>query len=116
MLSAKYLGANLLYRISFHTIFKESIMSEQNTAQTDTDKPAKTASETATSEAATDEAAPATEKRKTPLEMVRERQANMQAARRGVGKKGAKGGEDGGGAHGADGVSKPVQIKRQMVG
>lgn len=62
------------------------------------------------------DAAPATQKRKTPLEMVRERQANMQAARRGAGKKGAKGGEGGGGLHGADGVSKPVQIKRQMGG
>jgi hypothetical protein len=100
-------------RFSFHTIFifKESNMSEQNTAQADTNTPAKS-----TPEAATNEAAPATEKRKTPLEMVRERQANMQAARRGAGKKGAKGGENGGGAHGADGVSKPVQIKRQMGG
>ncbi len=62
------------------------------------------------------EAAPAAEKRKTPLEMVRERQANMQAARRGVGKKGAKSGEAGGNATGAEAVSKPVQIKRQMGG
>lgn len=62
------------------------------------------------------DATPAPEKRKTPLEMVRERQANMQAARRGAGKKGGKNGESGSAAHGTDGASKPVQIKRQMGG
>jgi len=61
------------------------------------------------------ETTPAPEKRKTPLEMVRERQANMQAARRGVGKKGAKGSE-GGSVHGTDSVSKPVQITRKTGG
>ena len=69
-----------------------------------------------TDEAKNIEAAPVSQKRKTPLEMVRERQANMQAARRGAGKKGSKGGESGANATGADGVSKPVQIKRQMGG
>lgn len=65
---------------------------------------------------ANSEAAPAEQKRKTPLEMVRERQAKLQAARHGAGKKGGKGGESGGGLHGTDGASKPVQIKRQMGG
>jgi hypothetical protein len=69
-----------------------------------------------TDDANSSEATPAPQKRKTPLEMVRERQANLQAARRVVGKKGGKGNEESGGAHGADGVSKPVQIKRQMGG
>ena len=64
---------------------------------------------------ATSETAPTPEKRKTPLEMVRERQANMQAARRGGANKGAKGSE-GGGAHGTDSVSKPVQITRKTGG
>jgi hypothetical protein len=83
-------------------------MSKANNTQAETTE----ASETKNAS----EAAPATQKRKTPLEMVRERQANMQAARRGAGKKGGKSSESGGGAHGADGVSKPVQIKRQMGG
>lgn len=61
------------------------------------------------------EAAPE-EHRKTPLEMVRERQAKQQASRRGIGKKGAKGESQNGAAHGADGVTKPVQVKRQMGG
>lgn len=65
---------------------------------------------------ATPETAPAPEKRKTPLEMKRELQANMQAARRGVGKKGAKGSTSSGGAHGTDNVSKPVQITRKTGG
>ena len=72
----------------------------------------KPADATKSGQAASEEAA----KRKTPLEMVRERQASLQAARRGGGKKGGKGGDAASGAAGADGVSKPVQIKRQMGG
>ena len=60
------------------------------------------------------EAAPA-ERRKTPLEMVRERQAKQQASRSGIGKKGG-GGSQTAGTPGADGVTKPIQVKRQMGG
>lgn len=66
--------------------------------------------------AAQSEETPVAERRKSPLEMVRERQAKQQASRGGIGKKGGGGGSQASGAPGAEGVSKPVQVKRQMGG
>lgn len=69
-----------------------------------------------TVETAATAATPSTEQKKTPLQMVRERQAQQQASKRG-GKNGGHQASGGGGAPGAGNEGKPrPQVKRQMGG
>ena len=112
--AAQVTKSRLYAKLIFYFSAQKEI--EMATKKSSTESKPAVAAEKSDGESAASAEAAAPERRKSPLEMVRERQAKQQASRSGIGKKGGGGSSQAGGAPGADGVTKPVQVKRQMGG